>query len=128
MLSSRVIATPPVPVLGEVPIAPAEARAAIQRLLAVTSAALEERAQLSHALQSRILVEQAKGVLAERLRVSVDVAFTLLRNAARSERMAIHRLAEVVLAQRETPVAIIAAAVELRQRPPRGGNRGGRSG
>lgn len=40
--------------------------------------------QLQSALDSRILVEQAKGVLAERLSVSVDDAFALLRGHARS--------------------------------------------
>jgi AmiR/NasT family two-component response regulator len=41
-------------------------------------------AQLQNALNSRILVEQAKGVLAERLKISTDDAFEILRTAARS--------------------------------------------
>ncbi|KFU81438.1 GAF domain-containing protein [Amycolatopsis lurida] len=40
--------------------------------------------QLQTALNSRVLIEQAKGVLAERLRVSVDDAFGVLRAYARS--------------------------------------------
>ncbi len=39
--------------------------------------------QLQTALNTRVLVEQAKGVLAERHQIDVDLAFTLLRAAAR---------------------------------------------
>jgi hypothetical protein len=41
-------------------------------------------AQLQAALTSRVVIEQAKGVLAERLQVSTDEAFGVLRTAARS--------------------------------------------
>lgn len=41
-------------------------------------------AQLQTALNSRVIIEQAKGVLAERLRVSVGEAFGVLRAYARS--------------------------------------------
>ena len=41
-------------------------------------------AQLQGALNSRVLIEQAKGVLAERARVSVDAAFAIMRAYARA--------------------------------------------
>src|SRR4051812_39480908 len=43
-----------------------EMESAIRRLLAVTGASFERRAQLERALETRIAVEQAKGILAER--------------------------------------------------------------
>jgi GAF domain-containing protein len=40
-------------------------------------------AQLQGALESRVVVEQAKGIVAERLSVDMDQAFTLIRKHAR---------------------------------------------
>jgi GAF domain-containing protein len=40
--------------------------------------------QLNHALNSRIVIEQAKGMLAERLDVDLEQAFSRLRNHARN--------------------------------------------
>lgn len=48
--------------------------------------------QLQLALNSRIIIEQAKGVLAERLRVTPDEAFVMLRRYARDHN---HRLTEL---------------------------------
>ena len=59
-------------------------------------------AQLQHALDSRIVIEQAKGILAERHGVGVDVAFDLLRTTARSRQRKLHDLAQAVVDGRET--------------------------
>jgi ANTAR domain len=65
--------------------------------------------QLQTALDSRIVIEQAKGILAERLAVDVDQAFDILRYAARSHSLKLHDVAESVIKERETPAPVIAA-------------------
>jgi transcriptional regulator with GAF, ATPase, and Fis domain len=52
--------------------------------------------QLQVALTSRIVIEQAKGVLAERLQISVDTAFAILREGARSRNMLLSDVAREV--------------------------------
>jgi transcriptional regulator with GAF, ATPase, and Fis domain len=49
--------------------------------------------QLQLALTSRIVIEQAKGVLAERMQISPDDAFEVLRSAARSRNRLLTELA-----------------------------------
>lgn len=53
--------------------------------------------QLQTALNSRVLIEQAKGLLAERLHVNVSEAFTLLRAAARSSNRRLSDLAQGII-------------------------------
>ena len=69
-----------------------DASAAIARLLAVTEATMSRRAQLETALRTRVAIEQAKGVLAERHGLGLDEAFDILRRAARSNRIKLHDL------------------------------------
>ena len=58
---------------------------------------------------SRVVIEQAVGVLAERFELSVGDAFELLRSAARESRQEMRGLAAQVTMNRLTPDAIAAA-------------------
>ncbi|MEV0724346.1 GAF and ANTAR domain-containing protein [Micromonospora purpureochromogenes] len=53
--------------------------------------------QLQTALNSRVLIEQAKGVLAERLQVDVGEAFALLRDGARSRNRRLSELSQAII-------------------------------
>jgi GAF domain-containing protein len=53
--------------------------------------------QLNSALNSRVLIEQAKGVLAERLGIDVERAFSLLRAYARGHNLRLVTVAEQVI-------------------------------
>ncbi len=52
--------------------------------------------QLQQALTSRIVIEQAKGVLAERLKISADDAFEVLRGGSRARNRLLSELARDV--------------------------------
>ncbi|MFD8496760.1 ANTAR domain-containing protein [Amycolatopsis sp. NPDC059657] len=56
--------------------------------------------QLQTALNSRVLIEQAKGVLSERLGVDMDGAFTTLRGYARGHHLKLADLARTILDDR----------------------------
>jgi hypothetical protein len=77
-------------------------------------------AQLQAALTSRIIIEQAKGVLAERLQMSTDDAFGVLRTAARSRNRLLSEVAREVAgsAAEATDVAQLLgpSSAELRER------------
>jgi AmiR/NasT family two-component response regulator len=74
---------------------------------------LRERvAQLQTALDSRVAIEQAKGVLMERFSLTPDAAFELLRRAARSNRESLHTLAALVTVARTTPPEIVVLMTE----------------
>src|SRR5262245_7183244 len=78
----------------------------------LVAALAEQNAQLERALESRVVIEQAKGMLAERWDATPASAFELLRAAARSRRVRVHDLAVRVLESRTTPS-------ELREVAPR---------
>jgi AmiR/NasT family two-component response regulator len=85
-----------------------EASTAVARLLNVAGATHERTAHLQRALDSRLVIEQAKGILAERFELGVEEAFELLRRASRSHRMRLRELATTVVAEPETPPEILA--------------------
>jgi GAF domain-containing protein len=89
------------------PIALSERDAALGQALAdvATIGILQERLiheghvvaeQLHAALDSRILIEQAKGMIAESLSIDMDDAFTVLRGHARNNNLTIRSVAEQI--------------------------------
>lgn len=54
-------------------------------------------AQLEGALDSRVLIEQAKGIIAEHNKVNVDDAFTVLRSFARSQNRLLGQTAQAIV-------------------------------
>jgi GAF domain-containing protein len=85
---------------------PADIDAAQAMADVATIAVLQHRAvteawvinqQLNHALNSRIVIEQAKGMLAERLGLDMPRAFATLRHHARSNNLALVAVAESVI-------------------------------
>jgi hypothetical protein len=81
----------------------------VERLLEFARGLLVRNQQLETALRSRVMIEQAKGVLAERFGTDPETAFELLRRAARSHRLRIHELAARVVAEPSTPAEIAEA-------------------
>lgn len=77
----------------------------LQRRSAHRSSVVAE--QLQHALNSRVVIEQAKGVLAERHGVSIDAAFDALRRHARDHN---HKLTEVALAVVQDDIDLVGPA------------------
>jgi GAF domain-containing protein len=74
--------------------------------------------QLQTALTNRIVIEQAKGVLAERGGLSMDAAFDHLRRYARSHNLRLSELAADVVAPGVVIAAVLAAPVtQPRPRP-----------
>ena len=65
---------------------------------------LRRNGQLQHALDSRVVIEQAKGILSERRQCSPEEAFGMLRSHARSRRRPLQTVArEVVEGTPEEP-------------------------
>ena len=74
---------------------------------------LERTIQLQTALESRVVVEQAKGILAERIDISLDEASSFLRSAARSQGLKLAVLATEVIHSPETPPEL-ARVIDIR--------------
>ena len=62
--------------------------------------------QLQSALNSRIVIEQAKGVVAERADVGMDQAFALLRSYARRTRQRLADVAQAVVENGDTSAIV----------------------
>ena len=77
-----------------------------ERLAELVVALADENANLQRALDTRVVIEQAKGVLAERFGLDVHDAFHVLRTSARSNRMRLRDLAAGVVESRQTPPEI----------------------
>lgn len=91
--------------------------AEVDRLQTLVAMLLERNAHLQMALNSRVVIEQAKGILSERLQMGPDVAFAVLRAAARRNRVKLRDLAGRVVAEAKTPPEIEEALVG-RPAPP----------
>jgi PAS domain S-box-containing protein len=83
----------------------------------VNSPLHEKVGQLERALLTRVVIEQAKGVLVGRHHVDPVTAFEALRAAARSNNLRLHDLARRTVEETDTPPEIVA---RLRGKP---GNR-----
>jgi hypothetical protein len=59
--------------------------------------------QLNHALNSRVLIEQAKGVIAGRAQLDMDQAFSWLRHHARDHNLLLVDVAQSVIDGNVTP-------------------------
>jgi hypothetical protein len=89
------------------PVADGDAAAAqIYRLHQLVTSLIERNDQLQTALDSRVVIEQAKGVLAVLIDCGVDESFDLLRRAARSNRIRLHDLADTVVRNRAVPASV----------------------
>lgn len=75
-----------------------------QRVITETNMLAE---QLHRALDSRVLIEQAKGMVAHSLNVSMDDAFTALRNYSRERSVSLRSVAEGI-SDRTISVSVIA--------------------
>jgi transcriptional regulator with GAF, ATPase, and Fis domain len=62
--------------------------------------------QLQTALESRVAIEQAKGILSERMAISVDEAFTLLRDHSRANNIKLTNTARQVVSGSLLPATI----------------------
>jgi hypothetical protein len=71
--------------------------------------------QLQTALNSRVLIEQAKGKLAERLGLDMDQAFSLLRDFARARNLRLSDLAQAVIDGSQTLTGLTTTRPAQRQ-------------
>jgi AmiR/NasT family two-component response regulator len=85
---------------------PAQIAAEMERLVVYADAQERKVSELQAALDSRVIIEQAIGILAERFDLSLADASEVLRSAAPNSRQEVRAVAEELRASRETPLAI----------------------
>src|SRR5213080_4768097 len=81
---------------------PPQIVAELERLVMYADAQERKVSQLQAALDSRVVIEQAIGILAERFEVPFPDAFELLSAAARDSRREVRALAQELGTSRET--------------------------
>jgi ANTAR domain len=84
----------------------AELAAELERLVIYADAQERKASQLQSALESRVVIEQAIGMLAERYNIPFTDAFELLRAGARNTRQHVRAIAEELRESRQTPSEI----------------------
>ncbi|MBC7595312.1 MAG: GAF and ANTAR domain-containing protein [Kineosporiaceae bacterium] len=106
--------------LGAPDIAVAQALADIATIGILQERSIRESslvaAQLQHALNSRILIEQAKGVVSESGGMTMDEAFATMRKYSRDNNLSLTKVATAVIERRLDPGRLAAASVT--QQPP----------
>ncbi len=105
---------------GDVALARALADLASITILQAEAATEARRrdVQLQHALDSRVIIEQAKGMLAERARIDMPAAFDLLRTRARNTNTKLTELATRVV-DGQLDLDTFAIEPPARQKSPR---------
>jgi len=86
---------------------PNEAVEAVDDLLRRVAELRQENEQLRGALRTSALVEQAKGVLAERYALVPDQALEAMRRSAHSSSRRLDEVAAEIVGSGRTPVAIV---------------------
>jgi GAF domain-containing protein len=67
--------------------------------------------QLHHALDNRVVIEQAKGMLANQAFANVEVAFTMMRKYARNHNFRLAEVAQALIEGRLTAEALVPSEV-----------------
>jgi AmiR/NasT family two-component response regulator len=95
---------------------PAQIEAEMERLVVYADAQERKVTELQTALDARVVIEQAIGILAERFVLPFADAFEVLRAAARNSRREVRAVAEELRSSRETPLSVSEVL------PPAGGS------